>query len=219
MSHEHETSRRPSATRTHRWTRTLAQTIASLGVPPNAISMAGVVFALLGAASVLGSRHAEIEPRVALLVSAAFCVPLRLLANLLDGLVAIEGGRATSSGPLFNEVPDRVADVVLLVAAGFVPGAVPGTALLGFVASHVAVFTAYVRALGVSVGARADFSGPMAKPQRMACLTLGCLASAMEAALGLPLRAMALTLLIVTLGGVVTAARRLRTIARELENA
>ena len=40
-----------------------------------------------------------------------------LLANLLDGLVAVEGGRRSPTGELFNEVPDRVSDVLVLAGA------------------------------------------------------------------------------------------------------
>ena len=50
---------------------------------------------------------------VVFVVLAAGCIQLRLLCNLLDGLVALEGGRKGKAGDLFNEAPDRYADVVL----------------------------------------------------------------------------------------------------------
>ena len=50
------------------------------------------------------------------------CVQLRLLCNLLDGMVAVEGGRSSPVGALYNEVPDRVADSLLLVALGYAVG-------------------------------------------------------------------------------------------------
>jgi len=43
----------------------------------------------------------------------------RLLCNMLDGMVAIEGGRQTKSGEIFNDLPDRVADAVIFVCAGY----------------------------------------------------------------------------------------------------
>ena len=50
--------------------------------------------------------------------------------------------------------------------------------MLGFAAALVAVFVAYVRALGASVGAGQCFLGPMAKPQRMALMTALAVAGA-----------------------------------------
>ena len=43
-----------------------------------------------------------------LFLVAAVCVQLRLLANLLDGMVAVGSGQASRIGELYNEVPDRV---------------------------------------------------------------------------------------------------------------
>ena len=40
---------------------------------------------------------------------------LRLLCNMMDGLVAVEGGLKSKAGDLFNEAPDRIEDVILLV--------------------------------------------------------------------------------------------------------
>ena len=47
---------------------------------------------------------------------------LRLLANLLDGMVAIGRGIASPVGELFNEVPDRVSDTAVLLGLGVAGG-------------------------------------------------------------------------------------------------
>lgn len=44
-------------------------------------------------------------------------IQLRLLCNLFDGMVAIEGGKKSDVGSLYNEFPDRIADSLLIVAA------------------------------------------------------------------------------------------------------
>ena len=44
--------------------------------------------------------------------------------------------------------------------------------------------TAYVRTLGAALGTVGLYLGPMAKPHRMATLTLGCLAAAAETTAG-----------------------------------
>ena len=38
---------------------------------------------------------------------------------MLDGMVAIEGGRQTKSGEIFNDLPDRIADALIFVCAGY----------------------------------------------------------------------------------------------------
>ena len=48
---------------------------------------------------------------------------LRLVLNLLDGALARRTGRIHARGELFNEVGDRLADVLMLAPVAFVPGA------------------------------------------------------------------------------------------------
>lgn len=111
-------------------------------------------------------------PAWLILFVGASCVQLRLLCNMLDGLVAIEGGLKSKAGDLFNELPDRLEDTFLLVGAGYAAGA----AELGWLCAALALHTAYIRALGASLGQPQDFCGPGAKPHRMFLLTVGCLA-------------------------------------------
>jgi phosphatidylglycerophosphate synthase len=116
------------------------------------------------------------------LIAAAACVQGRLLCNLLDGMVAVEHGQGSPAGPIWNELPDRIADLLFLVGAGYAAygmGWDVGPAL-GWIAGALAVLTAYVRELGRGLGFPADFSGPMAKPHRMAALTITCLLAALE---------------------------------------
>jgi phosphatidylglycerophosphate synthase len=152
-----------------------------------------------------------------LFIAAAASIQLRLLCNLLDGMLAVEERLRTATGALYNEVPDRIADVVLLVGAGCAVRDLPGGLLLGAAAAMLAVFTAYVRALGGSLGTTQYFSGPMAKQHRMFALTCGAIGSAVEAAFGTSAAAMAAALAVIIVGAAVTALRRLRSIARELE--
>jgi phosphatidylglycerophosphate synthase len=100
-------------------------------------------------------------------VLAALGCQLRLVCNLLDGMVAIEGGRKAADGPFWNEAPDRASDILILVGAGL--GA--GVPWLGWAAAAFAVLTAYLREVGRAEGLAPDYGGPMAKPQRMAVMT------------------------------------------------
>lgn len=132
--------------------------------------MLSVGFAgLAGICLVLGAR-AVLPWHIALLVIAAGLIELRLLCNLMDGMMAVEGGLGTKAGPILNELPDRFSDGMFLVCAGYAVTGPAWGADLGWAAVLLAVLTAYVRALAGSLGATQDFGGPMAKQQRMQVL-------------------------------------------------
>jgi phosphatidylglycerophosphate synthase len=208
-------SRRPLATRAHRWPRALAVRLAAFGLSPNAVSLLSIVFAAIAAAAFLASVAATPGGRAAWLLLAAVGIQLRLLCNLLDGLMAVEGGLATPGGELLNELPDRAADILILVAAGYAADP-QWAATLGWAAALAAVATAYVRVLGGALGLGQDFRGPMAKQHRMAVLTLGCLIGIGEALAGLAQCALMVALVVVTVGSVATIFRRTRRIASGL---
>lgn len=111
--------RRPLKTRQRAWAQGLARVLTRAGIAPNAISMASLVFAIGAGVCLAWTPRAEGISRPALFLAAAACIQLRLLCNMLDGLVAIEGGRKTVYGEIFNDMPDRFADVVILVGAGY----------------------------------------------------------------------------------------------------
>ncbi len=208
--------RRPVRLRDNRWVRATAARLGRVGIRPNQVSGASLVFAGLTAACLVLARSAAEDARSALFLAAAAFIPLRGLCNLWDGLLAVEGGAQTPAGEVFNDLPDRISDALMLVAAGYSVAGVPWAAELGWLAGLLAVMTAYVRLLGVAAGAPPQYCGPMAKTHRMALLGAACVAAAVEAALGGAERAMPLALAAVALGCVVTVARRTVRILRAL---
>lgn len=210
--------RRELATRRTRGAARLAAWLARAGVRPDAVSIASIVFALLSTSAFTISASRSAEMRTLLLLAAAAAIQLRLLCNLLDGMLAVEHGLATVTGPLFNEIPDRLADVAILAGAGLAVPELSGAATLGWMAAAAAVFTAYARLLAGSLGLTQDFGGPMAKQHRMFALTLGAIAAAVETAAHTPPYAVAGALVLVTAGAAVTAWRRIARAAAELEN-
>jgi phosphatidylglycerophosphate synthase len=177
-------------------------------ITANQVSILGVVASLAGAVAMV--RAAE-QPWLWML--GALCIQLRLLSNMMDGLVAVEGGRGAPTGPLFNELPDRLEDSLLLIAAAY--GA--GLPWLGWLAALLAALTAYVRAVGASLGHGQDFRGPMAKPHRMAALTLGALLSAGVAFADVDFPVMQAMLGLIIIGTIFTLWRRTSTIANRLK--
>lgn len=174
-----DSDRRPLATRSARWAQALAATLARWRVAPNAISVVGIGVAAAGGAAFYGAGGAEAgSARTLALVGAAAAIQLRLLCNMLDGLVAVEGGLRTKTGDVFNDLPDRIEDLFLIVGAGYAAREARFGVELGWLTASLALVAAYVRVLGKSVGAGTHFLGPMAKQHRMAALTAVALASA-----------------------------------------
>jgi len=153
--------------------------------------------------------------RAALLLLGAAFTQGRLLCNLLDGMVAIEGGRSSPDGQVWNEAPDRVSDALILV--GLALGA--GVPALGWAATAAAFLTAYIRELGSGCGMPSDFSGPMAKPHRMAAVTVALLLTLLAPLFGWRDEIIHATLWLILLGSVVTALRRVARLARRLRQA
>ena len=161
-------------------------------------------------------------------LAAAACIQLRLLCNLLDGMVAVEGGKGSVTGSIYNEAPDRVADVLILVGAGYSTNVEPGVIKLfgelplGWACAVLAMGTAYIRLLQGTLTGQQSFMGPMAKQHRMAVLTLGTLIACVEQwfrveIAGADVHCIKLALIVIFFGAVVTCLRRLSLTARLLQ--
>lgn len=207
-----DTHRRPIAARSLGVTQRIASALIRRGASPNGISLAGMA-AGIAAGLCFAATARWADASAVLWVGGAVLVQLRLAANLLDGMVAVGRGIASPVGELFNEVPDRVSDTAVLVGLGVASGDLA----LGLAAALAAMLTAYVRTTARSAGAPPDFSGPMAKQHRMAVVTALALWSALAQPSwsgGVPLVWWALVL--ITLGSVATAWRRLARAATAL---
>ncbi len=181
-----EDNRRPISQRSHGWAKWLTRVLVKSGVTPNFISFTSIVFAsLAGLCFYAIALATSAGDRVLLCIGAALFCQLRLLANMMDGMVAVEAGKASKDGMIWNELPDRFADIAVLVGAGYaVAHFGMFDATLGWAAAVAAVMTAYVREVARSAGAPADFSGPMAKPHRMFVMTMAALLTIFDPQLG-----------------------------------
>ena len=216
------TDRRPLKSRSFPLFISLARFLAAKRIHPNAISIASTLFAIAGGICLLYAfrQSGELTGRI-LLLAAGMLFMLRLLANMLDGMVAVEGELGTPTGELFNEVPDRISDAVALICAGYALYSCPA---LGYIAAILAVMTAYIRAVGKAAGAGSDFSGLMDKKRRMILMTLTCAVLALaprsidpvfiveERTVGV----WRITLVIIAIGSLITCITRLYRISRTL---
>lgn len=210
--------RRPVLPRSFGWVQAIAASLAKAGVSPNAISVYGFIAAAL--AGGLWSLTDSLPEYARLFwLLGIFFVLLRILANTLDGMVAVEWGKASKVGLLYNDVPDRLSDTALLMGMGCAAGGNPSW---GLAAVAVAFFVTYIRLIGRAAGAPSDFRGPMDKGGRMITLMLAALFMGLAPA-GLLANAAAwaappatLALILVCAGGVLTATRRLLGASRYL---
>ena len=219
----HGTRRRDIPQRSTGWAASAADAMAGAGLTPNQISVLSVVFAALAAALLVASAHVGTPVRSILLVAVALLLPLRLLANMLDGMLAVEKGMHSPVGDLYNEVPDRLSDVFVFAAAGYATagawtiGSTDVGVALGWATALAAVLTAYVRSLGAANGIGNFFQGPMAKPARMWVMVAAALVSLAE-----PLTPLAegtvfaVALVVVVAGSAATVIVRLRLVARRM---
>ncbi|WP_052469185.1 CDP-alcohol phosphatidyltransferase family protein [Pseudomonas massiliensis] len=200
-------NRRPIQARSTRWAATITARLVERDITPNQISTASVGFAGLGALALLADTG---------FWSSLVCIlaiQLRLLCNLFDGMVAIEGGRQSALGSLYNEFPDRLADSLLIVSLGYACG-LPA---LGWFAALAAALTAYVRVFGGSIGLPQRFSGPMAKQHRMAVMTGSLALNALESLLFGTHHCLAVGLWIIGIGSAITCVTRSLRLARDIQ--
>ncbi len=215
-----EPDRRPIASRDTGWARALAERLAAAGVSPNAISGASVLGGLAAGAA-LACMAWQPGPRLHVLtcVVGVAGMQFRLICNLLDGMVALARGRRPSpTGELWNDLPDRISDTLILVGAGIALSHLPWGRDLGWAAALLAALTAYIRQLGRAQGAPACFAGPMAKQHRMAVMTCAVIAEAVSVHWGCVGWPIASGLAVVCLGSAFTCLRRLNLVATALRS-
>ena len=194
-------NRRPLKSRSTGWAALASRSVLATGLTANQISFIGILIAGLGAWAMI-----EAPMRPLLFLAAAGCIQLRLLANMLDGMVAVEGGRGGPTGAIWNEFPDRIEDSLFLVAAGYAAD----LPWLGWTCALLAAICAYVRLLGGTLGQPQDFGGPMAKPHRMAALTVGCIVATLW------FGGLQVSLGVIAAGTILTIALRLTRLSKAL---
>lgn len=202
-------NRRPIKTRSAGWAKRITDRLVKSDLSPNQISVASIAFALVGIVAL------NIDNGIAGSILCAIGIQLRLLCNLFDGMVAIEGGKKSDIGSLYNEFPDRIADSLLIVGLGYAIG----YSNLGWFAALAAALTAYVRVFGGSLGLKQSFIGPMAKQHRMAVMTVGLVLNAVEASVYGSHYVLLIALAIIAIGAVATCVTRTLDISKQLKGA
>jgi CDP-diacylglycerol--glycerol-3-phosphate 3-phosphatidyltransferase len=143
--------------------------LARRQVSPDAVTLAAIPVAATAAVCLLLSPGSP-----ALLLVVPLLAALRLLLNLLDGALARATGRSHPRGELYNELGDRVADILFLAPVAWLPGASPVLVLAGVLG---AVLASFVGVLVKAAGGPRIYRGVLSKPGRMGLLSLAALAA------------------------------------------
>lgn len=211
-------SRRPIRSRQWRIASIVAGFLAKKGMQPNQLSLLSIFFAALAALCLLMGARFENSAQSFLFICSAIFILLRLLCNLFDGMLAIEHNSASCFGEIYNDLPDRPSDLLIIVSAGYTADVVSGAVLLGWLAAVAAVMTAYVRLLGNTAGAPQSFIGPMAKQQRMAVMIVACVIAAFRFYPHFYASIFVISLSIILIGSLITIVRRLQLILKHLNS-
>jgi phosphatidylglycerophosphate synthase len=213
---------RPIQTRNNHIAVKIASALTRARIKPNTISVFSILFSAIAGVCFAVTLCPFVAPSAFIksmfFVFGAICVQFRLLCNLFDGMVAVEGGFKTKSGEIFNELPDRFSDVFILIGFGYAANSVQCGVELGYIAAVLSVITAYIRALGAATGAGQNFMGPMAKQHRMAVVTIASIFSAIAVFWSWHAWIVMVAFGIMIAGMIVTIVRRTLWVIRTLEN-
>jgi phosphatidylglycerophosphate synthase len=187
-----------------RLVRPLAGLLVRRRVPPDAITAAGIPLALAG-----GICLAAASAHPFALLAVPFLAAARLVANLLDGLVARELGASRPLGEIWNELADRFGDVLVIGGLAFCPAVDPRLALAAVV---LPLLASYAGLAAKAAGGHRGYGGVMSKPGRMAVLAVSAPAAWATA----DLRWLAVAAAVIAAGSLVTLAQRWLAAASEL---
>jgi len=211
-------NRRPLSSRDWKIMQDFAKWMARQSITPNQISIASIVFAALAGITLISLPPSGLGGIMLVCILAPLFILGRALCNLIDGMVAVEGQKGTKSGELFNDIPDRISDPLIILGLGYASSGVSWAPEAAWCAALLAIMTAYIRTLGRSLGAPTDFQGPMAKTHRMAVIGIVCLLTPIEYIVtgghGLLI---GIALIILIVGCIITCYRRARAAYIALE--
>jgi CDP-diacylglycerol--glycerol-3-phosphate 3-phosphatidyltransferase len=180
----------------------LARSLAAAGIAPNAVTVAGVLLTLAGAAVLVIAG--PLPALVPLIVGA--------LADAVDGQLARLSGRVTAFGSFLDSTLDRVSDASVYAAAALVAVRTSdqALALLALWAIVAGFLVSYARAKAESLGLQAAV-GVAPREARSVLVLLGVALWGVAGERAFFAFAIAITAILAT----ITAAQRVRHVARQ----
>ena len=149
--------------------RRTALYLVGVGVSREWVASLGMVLGILAGLSFFVTSEMP-APQWFWLLGMVFCL-LRIGTIQIVGFLSSNTSRSLSEDEFFNELPERVSDAVTLIGFGF---AVYSSPWLGLGAALSAIFSAYVRSMGQTMGADEKDSsrGPMTRTHRLILISI-----------------------------------------------
>jgi hypothetical protein len=150
MDHANAIARPHFLLRWRNWTHNLGRFLAQHNVTANDISLLGVMFAATAGAAFYFSLQPDVLDRALLLLLAAAAIQLHRLTGRLHTIVSRESVQPRPHA-IFYDLPNRIAEVLILVPAGYAVQNLPFGLELAWSAALLGLFSAYVRQMGSGV--------------------------------------------------------------------
>ena len=143
--------------------------LMGMGVTSEMVAIAGMILGILAGFSFMGTRESY-NPELFWVLGAVFCV-LRIACIRLDTFLHHHNSQQSVEEIFFTELPERVSDAVTIIGFGFAASSSPW---LGLGSALAAIFSAYMRSLGVMRGAgkKRAAIGPMTRIHRLALISI-----------------------------------------------
>lgn len=138
--------------------RPMVASLVAAGITPNHLTLAALVGSLAVGAALFAAPD---RPRMLLLLPAWLLA--RMALNAMDGMAAREHGMTSRLGGALNEVGDVVSDVALYLPLARLDTALPWPVVTFAIG---AILTEFCGVLGLALGARRRYEGPMGKSDR-----------------------------------------------------
>lgn len=135
-------------------------------VDPDILSYLALVIALLTGWSIFLAPSNN-----TLLILVIFLTFLRMTLNTLDGVIAIERGKTSLSGEIVNALPDRYADIFVMLGIAFSSYC---NIYIGCVAAISVLLVSYSGMLGKAIGVNWQHHGPLGKVERLILIIAAC---------------------------------------------
>lgn len=136
-------------------------------IPPDVISFLAFLVALL-----IGILYYKSGNKPIFFIVNICLIILRMTLNTLDGLIALKIGRTSMKGKLVNALPDRYADIFIMVGISF-------SSLcdirIGLLASITVLLVSYTGMLGKAIGVSWQQHGPLDKVDRLVLIMIASL--------------------------------------------
>jgi phosphatidylglycerophosphate synthase len=175
---------------------------------PDLLSALAVLVAGIG-----GACLALAQVAAALLLAVPFLAALRLALNVLDGAVARRLAVSRPMGEMWNELGDRMCDVLFIGGLVFHPAVDARLVLAAVVA---ALLASYAGITARAAGGSRQYTGLMSKPGRMVVLAVAAPLAFITGDHRLWLNG---ALVVIALGGLLTLVQRLIAARREFSRA